>query len=129
MNWSLLQLSFAPIHDTGGHGTPIVLGAVPRGAHNLALIDRPVWENQMANPMRMWRTWRSSALQAVWLASEAHRVVGLPCMQIVTESLQGRQSECRRMVAEKIAALAEAHAAAATAAIKAAVAITLQRES
>jgi hypothetical protein len=72
----LLQLSFAPIHDTGGHDN------VPRGAHKLALIDRPVLENQMVNPMPMWRTWRSLSPQAAWLASEARRAVGLPACRL-----------------------------------------------
>jgi hypothetical protein len=45
-------------------------------------------------------------------------VVMLRCMQIAAESAQSRQTEARRMVAEKIAALAEAQVAAATAAIE-----------
>jgi hypothetical protein len=39
-------------------------------------------------------------------------------MQIAAESMRGRQTEARRMVTEKIAALAEAQVAAATAAIE-----------
>ena len=45
-------------------------------------------------------------------------MVMLRCMQIASESAQGRQTEARRMVTEKIAALAEAQVAAATAAIE-----------
>ena len=72
----------------------------------------------MSYPMKMWNAWYSLSLQAARLAWEAQSVVTLRCMQIAAESAQGRQSEARRMVTEKIAALAEAQVAAATAAIE-----------
>ena len=72
----------------------------------------------MSNPMKMWNAWYSLSLQAARVAWEAQSVVMLRCMQIAAESAQGRQTEARRMVTEKIAALAEAQVAAATAAIE-----------
>jgi hypothetical protein len=72
----------------------------------------------MSNSMKMWNGWYSLSLQAARVAWEAQSVVMLRCMQIAAESAQGRQTEARRMVSEKIAALAEAQVAAATAAIE-----------
>jgi len=72
----------------------------------------------MANPSQTWQAWCSLSLQAARLTWAAQDVVVLRCMRIAAESLRGRQSEARRMVAEKIAALAEAQTAAAIAAIK-----------
>jgi hypothetical protein len=72
----------------------------------------------MSNQMKMWNAWYSLSLQAARVAWEAQSVVMLRCMQIAAESAQGRQTEARRMVTEKIAALAEAQVAAATAAIE-----------
>jgi hypothetical protein len=72
----------------------------------------------MSNPMQMWNAWCSLSLQTARLAWEAQSVIALRCVQIAAESGQGRQTEARRMVTEKIAALAEAQAAATTAAIE-----------
>ena len=72
----------------------------------------------MSNPMQMWNAWYSLSLQAARLTWEAQSVVALRCMRIAAESAQGRQSEARRMVTEKVAALTEAQVAAATAAIE-----------
>ena len=66
----------------------------------------------------MWNAWYSLSLQAARLAWEAQSVVALRCMRIAAESTQGRRSEAHRMVTEKIAALAEAQVAAASAAIE-----------
>jgi len=71
----------------------------------------------MSDLMRMWNAWCSLSLQTARLAWEAQGVVALRCMQIASESARGRQSETHRMVTEKIGALIEAQAAAATAAI------------
>jgi len=68
--------------------------------------------------MQMWNAWYSLSLQAARLAWEAPGVVALRCMKIAAESARGRRSEAHRMVTEKIAALAEAQIAAATAAIE-----------
>jgi hypothetical protein len=56
-------------------------------------------------------------VQATQLAWEAQSVVALRLMRIASESVRGRRSETHRMVAEKIAALTEAQAAAAIAAV------------
>ena len=72
----------------------------------------------MSNPMQMWNAWYSLSLQTARLAWEAQSVVALRCMQIAVESAQGRQTEARRMVTEKMAALAEAQVVATTAAIE-----------
>jgi hypothetical protein len=71
----------------------------------------------MSNPIQMWNAWCSLSLQTARIAWEAQRVVALRCMQIAVESAQGRQTEARRMVTEKVAALTEAQVAVATAAI------------
>jgi len=71
----------------------------------------------MLNLMRMWGAWYSLSMQAARLAWDAQGVVALRFMQIARESLRGRQSETHRMVTEKIAALTEAQAAVATAAV------------
>jgi hypothetical protein len=68
--------------------------------------------------MQMWNAWYSLSLQTVRLAWEAQSVVALRCVQIAVESAQGRRTEARRMVTEKIAALAEAQVVATTAAIE-----------
>jgi hypothetical protein len=72
----------------------------------------------MSSPMKMWNAWYSLSLRAARVAWEAQSVVMLRCLQIAAESAQGRQTEARRMVTEKIAALAEAQVTAATAAIE-----------
>jgi DNA-binding NarL/FixJ family response regulator len=71
----------------------------------------------MLNLMRMWSTWYSLSMQAARLAWDAQGVMALRSMQIARESLRGGQSETHRMVTEKIAALTEAQAAVATAAV------------
>ena len=68
-----------------------------------------------SNLMRTWNVWHSLSMQAARLGWDAQAVVALRCMQIVRESARGRQSETHRMLTEKIAALAEAQAAAGTA--------------
>ena len=72
----------------------------------------------MLNPMQMWNAWYPLSLQAARLAWEAQSVMALRCMQIAAESTRGRQTEAHRMMTEKIAALAEAQVAAASAAMK-----------
>jgi hypothetical protein len=72
----------------------------------------------MAKRMQMWNAWCSLSMQAARLAWEAQSVVALRCMRIAADAIRGRQSEAHRMVTEKIAALAEAQVAAATAAVE-----------
>ena len=71
-----------------------------------------------SNQARIWNAWCSVYLQAVGLAWEAQGVVALRLMRMAQESVRGRHSEAHRMVNEKIAALAEAQAAATTAAMR-----------
>jgi hypothetical protein len=62
---------------------------------------------QMSNPMQAWNTWCALSLQAARLGWEAQSVIRT-----------AHDAEARRMVTEKVAAFAEAQAAAAGAAIK-----------
>jgi hypothetical protein len=66
----------------------------------------------MFDPTRIYSAWFALSLQATRLAWEAQSVVALRLMRIASESARGRRSETHRMVAEKIAALTEAQAAA-----------------
>jgi hypothetical protein len=72
---------------------------------------------QMSNPIQAWNTWCALSLQAARLGWEAQSVIALRMMRLATQSA-GSQAEARRMVTEKVAALAEAQTAAAGAAIK-----------
>jgi hypothetical protein len=71
----------------------------------------------MSNLMRLWNAWYSLSTQMARLAWDAQGVAALRFMQIARENARGRQSETHRMVTEKIAALAEAQAAVAAAAV------------
>ena len=71
----------------------------------------------MSNLMRLWNAWYSLSMQMARLAWDAQGVVALRFMQIARENARGRQSETHRMVTEKIAALTEAQAAVAAAAV------------
>ena len=71
----------------------------------------------MSNPVQAWNTWCTFSLQAARLGWEAQSVIALRMMRLATPSA-GSRTEARRMVTEKVAALAEAQAAAAVAAIK-----------
>ncbi len=71
----------------------------------------------MSNLMRLWNAWYSLSMQMARLAWDVQGVVALRSMQIARENARGRQSETHRMVTEKIAALAEAQAAVAAAAV------------
>jgi hypothetical protein len=71
----------------------------------------------MSNPMQAWTDWYSLSLQTVRLGWEAQSVIALRLIRMATQSA-GSQTEARRMVTEKVAALAEAQAAPAGAAIK-----------
>ena len=71
----------------------------------------------MSNPMRAWNAWCALSLQTARLGWEAQSVIALRLMRMATQN-PGNQTEARRMVTEKVAALGEAQAVAATAVIK-----------
>src|ERR1700719_878520 len=71
----------------------------------------------MSNPIQAWSAWCALSLQTARLGWEAQNVIALRLLRMATQS-PGNQTEARRMVTEKVAALAEAQAAAATAVIK-----------
>jgi hypothetical protein len=71
----------------------------------------------MSNPMQMWNDWFALSLQTAKLSWEAQGVMALRVMRMAAQPAHS-QTEARRMVTEKVAALGEAQAAAATAVIK-----------
>ncbi len=71
----------------------------------------------MSSPMQAWNAWCALSLQTARLGWEAQNVIALRLMRMAAQS-PGNQTEARRMVTEKVAALAEAQAAAAAAVIK-----------
>ena len=71
----------------------------------------------MSHPLQAWNAWCALSLQAARLGWEAQGVIALRMMRLATPSA-GAGTEARRMVTEKVAALAEAQAAAATLALK-----------
>jgi hypothetical protein len=75
-----------------------------------------VYGKQMSHPLQAWNAWCALSLQAAKLGWEAQGVIALRMMRLATPSA-GSRTEARRMVTEKVAALAEAQAAAATVAI------------
>jgi len=78
---------------------------------------RAFQEKQMSNPMQMWNDWFALSMQTAKLGWEAQGVMALRVMRMATQPAHS-QTEARRMVTEKVAALGEAQAAAATAVIK-----------
>ena len=71
----------------------------------------------MSKPMQAWNEWCALSLQTARLGWEAQSVIALRFMRLAAQG-SGSQAEARRMVTEKMAALVEAQAAAAAAAIK-----------
>jgi hypothetical protein len=71
----------------------------------------------MSSPMQAWSAWCALSLQTARLGWEAHNVIALRLMRMATQAA-GNQTEARRMVTEKVAALGEAQATAVTASIK-----------
>ena len=71
----------------------------------------------MSNPMQMWNDWFALSMQTAKLGWEAQGVMALRVMRMAPQPAHS-QTEARRMVTEKVAALGEAQAAAATAVIK-----------
>lgn len=70
----------------------------------------------MSNPLQMWNPWLALSAQATLLAWEAQRVMALRLMRIAAGGSRGRD-EARRMVTEKVAALAQAQAVVTASAI------------
>jgi hypothetical protein len=71
----------------------------------------------MSNPMQAWNEWCALSMQAARLGWEAQSVIALRLMRLAAQG-PGSQTEVRRMVTEKVAALFEVQAAVATATIK-----------
>jgi hypothetical protein len=77
----------------------------------------------MLNPMQAWTDWCSLSLRTAQLSWEAQSIIAIRLMRLAGRG-QGNQTEARRMVTEKVAALSEAQssasasASAATAVIK-----------
>ena len=71
----------------------------------------------MSNPMQMWNDWFALSLQTAKLSWEAQGVMALRVMRMAAQPAHS-QTEARRMVTEKVAALAEAQGAAAAVAMK-----------
>lgn len=72
--------------------------------------------NEGGHSMGMWSAWLGLSLQGARLAWEAQNVIALRLMRLAQGGSRG-QSEAQRMVTEKVAALVEAQASAATAAM------------
>jgi hypothetical protein len=70
----------------------------------------------MSNPMQIWNSWLALSSQAALLNVEAQGVMALRIMRLTAGGARGR-SEAQLMVTEKIAALGEAQAVAASAAL------------
>ena len=72
----------------------------------------------MPNPMQTWNAWFALSLQTARLGwGSPQNVIALRMLRIAAQR-PGSQTEARRMVTEKVPALAEAQSAAATAVIK-----------
>ena len=64
----------------------------------------------MSNPMQVWNSWFELSAQAARLGWEAQNVIALRVMRMAAQPAHS-QTEARRMVTEKVAALGEAQAA------------------
>ncbi len=72
---------------------------------------------QMPNPTQMWNPWLALSSQAALLGWEAQRVIALRLMRLAAGGVRGH-AEVQRMMTEKLAAAAEAQAAAMAGAIE-----------
>jgi len=70
----------------------------------------------MSNPIRVWNDWCALSFQTARLTWEAQGVIALRMMRLAAPGPRG-QNESRRMVTEKVAALAEAQTAAVATAL------------
>jgi hypothetical protein len=66
----------------------------------------------MSNPMQLWNAWFALSSETARLGFEAQRVIAIRMMRLAGGGAKAK-AESRRMVSEKIAAFAEAQAAAA----------------
>ncbi len=66
----------------------------------------------MSNPMQLWNAWFALSSETARLGFEAQRVIAMRMMRLAGGGAKAK-AESRRMVSEKIAAFAEAQAAAA----------------
>jgi hypothetical protein len=64
----------------------------------------------MSNPMKAWNEWWALSMQTARLGWEAQSVIALRLMRLAGQG-SGSQTEARRMVTEKVVALAEAQPA------------------
>ena len=71
----------------------------------------------MLNPMQAWTDWCSLSLRTAQLSWEAQSIIAIRLMRLAGRG-QGNQTEARRMVTEKVAALSEAQSSASAAVIK-----------
>src|SRR5580658_2369636 len=71
----------------------------------------------MSHPLKMWNDWFALSLQTAKLGWESQGVIALRVMRMAMQPAHS-QTEARRMVTEKVAALGEAQAAAVAAVIK-----------
>ena len=71
----------------------------------------------MSSPMKAWNEWWALSLRAAQLGLETQGVIALRLMRLMSQGSRSR-IEARRMVTEKVAALAEAQAAAAATVVK-----------
>ena len=69
------------------------------------------------NPMQVWNNWLELSAQAARLGWEAQNVIALRVMRMAAHPAHN-QTEARRMVTEKVAALGEAQAVVAAGVIK-----------
>ncbi|HZC57799.1 MAG TPA: hypothetical protein VE396_17405 [Xanthobacteraceae bacterium] len=65
----------------------------------------------MSNPVQLWNAWLALSSETARLGFEAQRVMALRLMRLAGGGAKA-DAESRRMVAEKVEAFAEAHAAA-----------------
>ncbi len=70
----------------------------------------------MPKPPPLWNSWLALSAQAALLGWDAQRVIALRLVRLAAGGARGR-AEARRMIAEKLAAAAEAQAAVAANAI------------
>jgi hypothetical protein len=71
----------------------------------------------MSNPFWSWNEWYALSLQAARLGWEAQNVMAIRLMRLATQG-SGSRTEARRMITEKVVALAEAQGAAVAAITK-----------
>lgn len=92
------------------------IDAFSRNERTSAALFKCEARNEGVNSMEMWSAWFGLSLQGARLAWEAQNVIALRLMRLGLGGSRG-QSEAQRMMSEKVAALVEAQASAAAAAM------------